>query len=176
MKTLNFKTIASIALILFVSISAFAQESQKEPVHKKGMYANIPNLTDEQQKKIDALTIPHRKEMQVLRAQMKEKQAHLETLRIADNADMTAINKTIDEISVLKTTMMKKREAHKQEIRKILTDEQRLIFDANAGKRGEGKGMHHGQGQGTQHKNCQNPKCDGKGPNPQRIDQMEQSK
>ena len=87
---------------------------------------------------------------------------------------MNAINKTIDEISVLKNTMMKKREAHKQEIRKILNDEQRLFFDAHSEKRGEGKGMHHGEG--MQHKNCQNPKCDGKGPNPQRIDQMENNK
>lgn len=171
MKTLNLKTIASIALILFVSINSFAQPAQGKG---KGMCANIPNLTDEQQKKIDALTIPHRKEMQTLRAQMKEKQAHLETLTIADNADMTAINKTIDEISVLKTTMMKKREAHKQEIRKILNDEQRLFFDSHAGKHGDGKGMRHGQG--MQHQKCQNPKCDGKGPNQQRIDQIEQSK
>jgi len=174
MKTLNLKTIASIALILFVSITAFAQEPQPAQGKGRGMCANIPNLTDEQQKKIDALTIPHRKEMQVLRAQMKEKQAHLETLRIADNADMTAINKTIDEISALKTTMMKKREAHKQEIRKILNDEQRLIFDAQSNKRGNGNG--NGQGKGMHHKNCQNPKCDGKGPNSQRIDQMEQAK
>jgi hypothetical protein len=83
---------------------------------------------------------------------------------------MTAINKTIDEISVLKTTIAKKREAHKQEVRKLLNDEQRLFFDANAGKRGQGKGMHHGQG--MQHKNCQNPE----GPTPQKIDQIEQRK
>ena len=44
------------------------------------------------------------------------------------------INKTIDEIGALQIQMMKEREAHHQQIRSILAEKQRVIFDSRGGK------------------------------------------
>lgn len=138
--------IVAIALIIGSGISVNAQNCGK------GMMKNIPDLTEEQTAKIEALKTPHMKEMLPLKNQMAEKKAQLTTLTTAEKADMDAINKKIDEIGALKTQMMKKREAHKQEIRKILTEEQRLMFDMHQGnckgkgQMGEGKGMRKGNG------------------------------
>jgi len=138
--------ILAIALIISSGISVNAQNSGK------GMLNNIPNLTEEQTAKIEALKTPHMKEMLPLKNQMAEKKAQLTTLTTAEKADMDAINKKIDEIGTLKTQMLKKREAHKQDIRKILSEEQRLMFDMHQGnckgkgQMGEGKGMRKGNG------------------------------
>ena len=104
----------------------------------------IPDLTDEQKTKIEDLRTAHMKEMQNFRNQMREKRAHLITLQTADKVDMKAVNSTIDEMTALKNQQMKSNAAHRQEVRNLLTDSQKVYFDAHAGNRGHGKGM--GQG------------------------------
>ena len=96
---------------------------------KKESCCGIKGLSDEQKQKIEKLKTSHQKEMLQLKNQVCEKKSHLKTLETADNADLSAINKTIDEILVVKAQMMKKCAAHKQDIRKILTDDQRVKFD-----------------------------------------------
>ncbi|MBI5219308.1 MAG: Spy/CpxP family protein refolding chaperone [Bacteroidia bacterium] len=91
----------------------------------------IKGLTDEQKEKIKKMRVANRKEMMQYKNQLAEKKAHLKTLETTDNPDMTSINKTIDEMGAVKTEMLKKQAAHKQEIRKLLNDEQRLQFDMN---------------------------------------------
>jgi Spy/CpxP family protein refolding chaperone len=107
------------------------------------------NLTAEQKTQIEKLKTAHMKEMIGLKNQLQEKKAHLHTVSTVDKVDMVEVNKTIDEIGALKTEMMKKKEAHKQEVRKLLTEEQRLKFDMQHGccggdddhGKGCGKGM-----------------------------------
>lgn len=136
MKTNKLKGITmAIAIIISSVLSIHAQNREK------GMLKNIPNITEEQTKKIEALSTPHLKEILPLKNQIAEKKAQLNTLSTAEKADMTAINKKIDEIGALKTQILKSREAQKQEIRKILTEEQRLIFDMNKIKNNEKKPM-----------------------------------
>jgi Spy/CpxP family protein refolding chaperone len=101
----------------------------------------ISNLTEEQKTKISALRVNHMKEMQQLKNQVAENRAHYNTLMNADKADMAAINKNIEELGKLRVDMMKKSAAHQQDVRALLTDEQRLAFDMK-----KGKGMHGGQG------------------------------
>ncbi len=107
---------------------------------KEHGYMGIKNLTDDQKQKVEKLNLTQQKEMLQLRNQIAEKKAHLKTLEIADNGDMNAINKTIEEMGSIKIDMMKKKASHKQEIRKILNDEQRLQFDLrhnNENKKGK---------------------------------------
>lgn len=106
--------------------------------HVRGM--GIKDLTEEQKQKMKSLRMTHQREMLQLKNQLNEKKAHLKTLETADNADINAINKTIEEMGSIKTDMLKKRAAHKQEVRKILTDEQRLKFDTKHSQKGK-KGM-----------------------------------
>ena len=108
---------------------------------EKGCCTGIKGLTDDQKLKMEKMETSHQKELLQLRNQKCEKESHLKTLEFSDNADLGAINKTIDEIGALKVDMMKKCAAHKQEVRKILTDEQRLQFDLKADKPGMREGM-----------------------------------
>lgn len=96
------------------------------------------NLTPEQEQKINDLRVKHLKEITPLRNELNEKQAHLRTLESAEKPDMTAINKTIDEITSIKAKLMKARVAHRAEVSQLLTDEQRVLFNARGQK---GKGM-----------------------------------
>ena len=116
---------------------------------------NIPNLTEDQQKKIEKMRTANMKEMMQFRNVMAEKGAHLNTLRIADKVDMTAINKAIDEMGTIRIKMMKKREAHRQSIRQILTDDQKVYFDSRRGRGFKGgKGHGNGMGMSGQGRGC----------------------
>jgi len=158
------KKIIPLFLVAFIMITGQIVNAQtpnesagaKASCCKKGdkedkCMQGIPDLTDQQKQKIEDLCLSTKKEMTGLKNQMGEKQAHLKTLQDADKADMAAINKTIDEISVLKADMMKKHEATRQSIRELLTEKQRIVFDAKpmdccgGGEKGE---MHGAPGAG----------------------------
>jgi len=130
------KNLVITALFIFLAAGVFAQKGNMSPKNNKGqgMFMNIPDLTDAQQAKLKEMRTAHMKEMMPLKNELKEKQAHLQTLQTADNANMSEINAQIEEIGKIKTDMAKKHAAFRQEVRKILTDDQRVFFDARAGK------------------------------------------
>ncbi len=139
MKKVSFLTVALSAVLFlssqFVNAQATSAKQEKPSVDKPAcqqdmMCKNIPDLTDQQKKQIEDFHLAHMKEMTPLKNQMGEKRAHLKTLRTADKPDNNAINKTIDEITNLQNQMMKKCETHFQSVRGILTDKQRVFFDA----------------------------------------------
>jgi Spy/CpxP family protein refolding chaperone len=130
-----------IAALILVVGTAFAQPpgmhekgEGKEGMHgykmskHKGM---IPGLSEEQQEQIKTLRTEHMKAMQPLRNQLGEKKARLRTLTTADKVNMAEVNKVIDDIGKMQTQLMKRKEQRRQEIRKLLNDEQRVIFDAH---------------------------------------------
>lgn len=149
-----------IAFLMTAGLTANAQTTDAKPEANKSCckkgdignkcMQNIPDLTEQQVQKIEELCLSTKKEINGIKNQMGEKQAHLKTLQDADKADMAAINKTIDEISVLKADMMKKHEATRQSIRNLLTEKQKTVFDSkpmggcNGGEGGE-KYRNHGQ-------------------------------
>lgn len=118
-----------LLVVLMISGTVFGQANQ-------GPMMKIPGLTDEQKTAIQKLRLANQKEMQGLKNQLAENRAHYHTLMTADKPDMNAINKNIDEYSAIRTTMMKSQAAHIQDVRKLLTDEQRLVFDSHRGMRG----------------------------------------
>jgi Spy/CpxP family protein refolding chaperone len=91
---------------------------------------NIPNITEEQTQKITELRTAHLKEVTSHRNKIDELRARKRTLMTADNPDMKAIDKVIDEMSALKTEHLKRNARHHQAIRSLLTEEQRVHFDA----------------------------------------------
>ncbi len=173
MKTKNAKSkliAITLAIMLTVGLSnlSIAQQGRgngdgtgsgpKFNMQQKGNAAhcmNLPDLTEEQQKQIKELRIKHLKAMLPLKNEIREKQAHLKTLTTKEKVDVNAVNSTIDEIVKLKGKMMKSANAHKQEIRKILTEEQRVIFDSRPQMRKHGNkhgsGCGYGQGMGRGH-------------------------
>lgn len=129
--------------------------------------AIIPDLTEDQEAKILKLRNEHFRKAEIKRAEIGEKQARLNTLRVAETQDAKAIDKNIDELAILRADLMKEREAHRREVKALLTDDQKVWFDANTGQgrgkgfgngnrgmRGNGQGMRGGQGQGRGGRNC----------------------
>ncbi|MBN1252476.1 MAG: periplasmic heavy metal sensor [Bacteroidales bacterium] len=161
MKTIRLKSLSVILAVMLLSFGTQlnAQRYQgKNMQNKQNFECNIPDLTDEQKSKIEVLKVSHLKEVTTHKNLMSEKRAHLNTLRTADKPDMNAINKTLDEIGALRTNMQKKSEAHRQSVRALLTDNQRVYFDARKGNRmhkGNMKGKGMGNGRGV---NCPNSK------------------
>jgi Spy/CpxP family protein refolding chaperone len=107
----------------------------------------IPDLTAEQQTQLETMRVAHQKQLQPLKNKMQELKARQNTLETADKAEMKAINANIDEMTKLQNQMMKAKAEHRQQVRAILTDSQKLWFDNHQGKRG-GKGYGRGQGKG----------------------------
>jgi Spy/CpxP family protein refolding chaperone len=151
-----------LAVVILTASDAFAQrgrgyygkgagraldEMPDRTTQKQGFCSNLPGVTQEQLEKIDALHVENLKENQQLRNQLNEKRARLRTLSTADQPDSKAIDATIDEMAALRATIQKNNMAKTQEIRKLLTDEQRVMFDAR-GPGKKGRGMMGAAGQG----------------------------
>ncbi|MCF6240543.1 MAG: Spy/CpxP family protein refolding chaperone [Bacteroidales bacterium] len=139
---------AMLILAMLTSLDISAQRNQGfAGNYNQAFYRcnSIPNLTAEQQTKITDLRTAHLKKMQDYRNQLAEKSVRLQTLRTAENADMKEINRIIDEIGVLRTEMMKRREQHFQNVRSLLTNEQKVFFDSFKSR---GRGMGYGMGYG----------------------------
>jgi len=148
MRVINFKSaILSLIILALLIGGAFAQQGRmqmKDRPFKGQRFENcpkIPDLTEEQQEQIKKLKTEHMKMVLPLKNQVREKQPQLETVSTGDNVDMNKVNKNIEEIGALKVQMAKKREAHRQEIRKLLTEDQRVFFDSRPRGRGKGNGQ-----------------------------------
>jgi len=125
------------------------QEQQQITTGMSGQgCCGIKDLTPEQEKQMKELHQKMMKEVLPIKNQIAEKKAHLKTISTGDNVDLVAVNKTIDELYVLKAEIEKKKQALKQDVRKLLNDEQKLMFD-----------MHHAKGDGMGCGQDQDMKC-----------------
>lgn len=156
------KNLTILAVLIFVSGSIFAQGNYRNQANMNGQgqraktgFMNIPDLTDAQKTKLTDMRAANMKEMLPLRNELKEKQAHLNTISTGDNVNMTDVNKTIGEIGAIKIDMAKKRASHRQEVRKILTDNQKVFFDMHAGQKGP-MGKKGGKGGKQMNRPCPN--------------------
>jgi Spy/CpxP family protein refolding chaperone len=98
------------------------------------------DLTEDQSAKIEKIRLDALKKTTELQNQIREKRAKLISLQTADNADMKAIDKLIDEIAALRTQIQKVNAKKHQDIRNLLTADQKVIFDKNFSSRGCGHG------------------------------------
>ena len=132
------------------------ERNKQREVRQRG-HASL-ELTHEQQAKAEALKLNMQKAALPLKNELGENRAKMRTLSTAENPDMKAINKLIDNNAGLRADLEKLRAANHQEFRKMLTEEQRVKFDskpkgryrhgANGREREDGRGREHrGQGQ-----------------------------
>ncbi len=89
----------------------------------------IPDLTTEQAEQIKKLNIENDKTNQPIENSINELEAKLRTVTTGDNASMDQALKLIDEITPLRAKIMKNNIKTHLEIRKLLTDEQKVVFD-----------------------------------------------
>lgn len=139
-------SILTIALLMVGATSIFAQRgrnfSNSDAGYGRNMICNrIPDLTADQETKIEALRVNHLKEMTSYRNQMNELRAKKQTLMSSDNTNMNEINSVIDQMTGVHGKMMKASAKHRQDVRNLLTDEQKVYFDSRPMRgRGHGKG------------------------------------
>lgn len=140
MKAIKSKYIMLLLAASFILTgSAFAQPGrmhsegmEKQCMHgkeHKGHMSMIPDMTEEQKEQIEESRTEHLRVILPLKNQLMEKEARLHTLSTAEKVNMKEIYKMIEEIGELKIKAMKEHAAHRQEVRKLLTEEQRLVFD-----------------------------------------------
>lgn len=146
MKTLV-KSFAVTALLLSLSVSAIGQQRFKNPDRDRGERVErfqqkrnaqgqqhqrvmaMLDLSDEQKEQIQEIHLNGQKEMLPLKTQLQEAHAKLRTLTVADEYDEGEVQEVIGEISELNKTMLTNRVEHRQQIRELLTDDQRVKFD-----------------------------------------------
>ena len=157
MKKVNVKLNAALLLMLFMIVGtlSFAQGGG----NSGNQCSNIPDLTQDQKDKIEVLRTANQKTMLTFKNQLAVKNAQLEVLTTADKPDVAAINKMIDEIGALKIDMQKKRAEHRLAVRNLLTENQRIQFDASHGKgncseNANGCGMGKGRGNCKKESEC----------------------
>ncbi len=141
MKRISFSVITLVFMMLLNNYRVFGQPVATGPADNKEFHDRqslhareywIPNLTEDQIAKIKELRIANLKEVKNLQNQLGELTARERTLSTADKADIKAIDANIDEISKVKGNIMKSRAHLKQQIRALLTEEQRLFFDLHS--------------------------------------------
>ena len=128
-------------LAMIVFMAAYPGHAQKAPeqktMHQGMMGCKQLNLSPEQQEKKQNLCLDFQKERLTLQKAVHTKMLDLKKL-VLEKADTNAINGAIDAIAKARAEIQKKAFAHHQEIGKLLTDEQKKIFD----QMGCGMGMH----------------------------------
>jgi Spy/CpxP family protein refolding chaperone len=133
----------TIFLLLFMfsvgSVSALAQTEPNDADHGKDRkecnkghekHADIPNLTEEQKTQIEAIRDEFKTENHTTMSELREKQQELRQLKSADSVNIEAVDSLIDEIGVLKTSIMKSKTNMDLEVRNLLTEDQRTYFDS----------------------------------------------
>ena len=105
-------------------------------------FAWMKDLTQEQKDQLKALRLQEMKEMTQYKNQLNEYRAKLKTLITGDDVNLKDVDKVIDSMGKVKLEMAKNKLSHRMEVRALLNDEQKVLFDMQAmksnGRRGKG--------------------------------------
>ncbi|HYQ57508.1 MAG TPA: Spy/CpxP family protein refolding chaperone [Draconibacterium sp.] len=132
--------------VFVLSFSTMAQnpERRRKAPQQRGMMAdradrpkrNMEQLfTEEQREQLKALRLSSTSEIQPLSNELNELEAKQRTLTTSEDADMNAINKNIEKMADVRAEIQKIRAKEHQEIRSMLSDEQRIKFDQRGDRR-----------------------------------------
>jgi len=94
-------------------------------------------FTEEQKEAMKNLRLESSQQIKPLKNQLRELMARQQTLTTADTPDMDAINNNIDKMAEIKAEMAKIQAKQHQEVRKLLSEEQLIHFDARKSKQGK---------------------------------------
>lgn len=99
------------------------------------VFLRYMDLSEEQKEQIKVIMLEGKKEAIPYQNQLGEKRARLRTLSSGNTYDVQALNKIADEMAELQASIKKIHIAKKGEIRALLTDDQKVIFDAMPDRR-----------------------------------------
>lgn len=156
------KVVLILAVAVFGLSSSFAQPGQglrgQGQGQRNGAQGNslngrgdcsmaIPNLSEDQKSEIQDLRLNFLREMQQNRNERDVLRAENKKLASAVNFDQKAIDKNIDQQTAMMNSTMKAQSSHRQEVRNLLNDDQKLVFDSRTARMGQGRGKNMGNGQ-----------------------------
>jgi Spy/CpxP family protein refolding chaperone len=98
-------------------------------------------LTDEQRTKLRALKLKKKKKVIPLKLKIKQAKVDLAMLIGSNNPGQSAVDKKISAIIKLKQQKMQIKAKHKIAVRKLLNDDQKVMFDLHLLKKAK-KGKH----------------------------------
>ncbi|MCX6258566.1 MAG: periplasmic heavy metal sensor [Bacteroidia bacterium] len=90
---------------------------------------DLPDLSEDQEKQLKEMGIKHLQTLIPLKALEREKEAHLAALLTANDSDPKHISEATDLLGKVRNDILKQVVDHDQAIRKILTPEQKVVFD-----------------------------------------------
>ncbi|MDX1252468.1 MAG: periplasmic heavy metal sensor [Gammaproteobacteria bacterium] len=137
-RILPFVMAATLAVPFAVSAESDHHKEQGAGAHKEHGHSGSAHhfsdhwaktLSDDQKARVDVMHLKLDRELGVLKAQVELMQKEINALAAQDNADMSAINKKIDELMGVKKQIMRARYAHILEMRAALTPAQRVSYD-----------------------------------------------
>lgn len=119
-----------IVLVLMLSAGAIAQAQERQ---RRGYSQHSDrwelDLTEDQKAQMEKIRLESRKSLLPLRNEIGEINAKMRTLTTAEDADLKKINSLIDQKTSVMAKMMKVRAEAHQQLREILSDDQRVKFD-----------------------------------------------
>ena len=120
-------------LLVLLGTNGVAQDlAEKDP--RPGSFPGY-NLTDEQIERMQEIRTESEKILLPMERSLRTREAELDELLIAEKPDLKSIERKIEEIEALRAKIRKERIASRLETRSLLTDEQRLRWDAYRGGR-----------------------------------------
>lgn len=126
------RIIPLIAGLLLIGSAVMAQPAPPPPKAPQapGMrMMRMLNLTQEQRDKMMDMRLQMAKDMLPLRTQMDNLRSDLKLALTADNFDQKKVDKTVDQISKVRSQMTLKMVQHMREVRNMLTPDQQKKFD-----------------------------------------------
>ncbi len=133
-----------------------AQPEHRGPKKSRGEHmAKMLDLSEEQQSKIIDLQLKLQKELIPLRSKMESLKGELKLAQTAEQFDQAKVDKLLNEMQSVRTQIQSKRIQHQQQVRSLLTAEQRKKFDAHLLRMGDGPrnfGEHRGERHRKEHK------------------------
>ena len=131
----------SLVIAMALTISAFSQHGSGH--ESGGKMMKMLDLTEEQQANIQELRLAHKKEVLPLKAKLKTLESNLKLEMTAESFDEAQARKIVEEMGTLRMEMHMNRLLHKQDVRNMLTPEQRQKFDLHL-LSAKGRGRGHG--------------------------------
>jgi len=141
----NFKLLVAIIFILGLSLSVMAQPNQRRQIPHQSMRAQSPlkflDLSEEQKDQIKEIHLAHMKDVQANRDEVKINRVKINAQLHNDDPDMKESVKLVEANGKLLTQIQVKSIQEKINVRLLLTDEQKIIFDAQGEKIRERRAM-----------------------------------
>lgn len=154
MKKTSLITSSLLAIMLLFIFQANAQRGRGDNSRGNNFLTYL-ELDENQESQAKTFFTEMQKTVNPLRMEIKEKELELEKLMITDNVKEKTVYAKVDEIGQLKSEVQKARTKSKIQLRSILTDEQKVLFDSKEinGRKGSKKEKAQCKGQGNRQGN-----------------------